>query len=286
MTNRSLQSRRNCFAKAGLDPQLYDKFMGVFCQEILAREPGAQKYVDDPALLSEVFDMMNEAWQETVYPPNEPALPQAEIPFDELYSLPGYLTALLECWHNWTIKSIANTISFIRRKPELQRECLVLADGFGAASFMMAAAFPSVPIKCHIMGASSLDLCNAICHQLQLPNLEIVAQPGTAPVVLAFECFEHFYEPQVFAEPVLAKCHMLVHSSPWRIAAHGHFKEYLIDGAPIPAAEVPRAFGQWLKKLGFVSSVKTYNFRFFNGDPEMYFKDIDQLQSTASTRPG
>jgi len=278
MTNRQLQSRRNAFIKAGLDPSLYDQLMATFCQEILIREPGAQNFVDDPATLNEVFELMNQVWQETVYPVDQPPLPRNEIPYEELYNVPGYLTALLECWHNWTIRSAANTISFIRQKPQLQRDILVLADGFGATSIMCALAFPNVKVKCHIMGASSLDLCKGIQARLQLPNLEIVTEPVNCPIVLAFECFEHFVEPQNFALPILGNCNMLVHSSPWRVPAHGHFKEYIMDGTVLPNAEMPRAFGQWLKKLGFVSSAKIYSFRFFNGDPEMYFKDIDQLQ--------
>jgi hypothetical protein len=282
MTNRQLQSRRNAFIKAGLDPQLYDDMMSVFCQQILSREPGSQKYTEDPAQLKEVFELMNSVWQETVYPADQPPLAADQIPFEELYNVPGYLTALLECWHNWTYKSAANVITFIRSKPQLQgRNILVLADGFGATSIMCAKAFPGIRVFCHIMGNSSLDLHKAIQSHMQISNLETVVEgvdQVEAPIVLAFECFEHFIEPQKFAAPFLARCNMLVHSSPWSIAAHGHFKQYVIDGTPVPSAEVPRMFGKWLKTMGFQSSAKTFSFRFFNGDPEMYFKDVDQLQ--------
>lgn len=281
MSNRSIQSRRKSFVKAGLDPDVFDTLMATFAKEILAREPGAQVYLDNPEKLVEVYQTMNEVWQETVYPPDGPKPGPDEIPYGDLYSMPGYLTALFECWYNWTIKSAAATISFMRLHPELQRDCLVLADGFGATSTMLAYAFPNIRVKCHIMGDVSIDLCNGIQHELNLPNLDIITdkvEEVKVPVVLAFECFEHFYEPQAFAGPVLSHCNMLVYSTPWRVDAHGHFKEYLMDGKVLNRSDMPKAFGKWLKQLGFVSSIKTYNFREFNGRPEFLFREIGQLQ--------
>jgi hypothetical protein len=215
---------------------------------------------------------MKEVWNTTLYPEGQSALTQDEIPLAELYSVPGYLTALLECWHNWTLKSVANTISFVKQHPELQQECLVVCDGFGASSVMWALAFPNLKVRAHIMGDVTTDLFMAIKTELGLDNLEMERTPTKEPIVLAFECFEHFYAPQQFAEPVLQNCKMLVHSSPWNVPAHGHFREYLMDGAVVPNSEMSRLFGRWIKSLGFVSSVKQYQFRFWNGDPELYFR--------------
>jgi hypothetical protein len=272
VTERQLESKRKIFKKAGLDPQYYDRLMAVFGTKIAASEPGSQKYLDDPTTLVEVFELMRDVWYDVVYPEGSAPMPQDQIPFDELYSLQGYRTALLECWHNWTMLSVANAIFFIRQHAELQGETVVAADGFGGASIMYALAFPSTKVKAHLMGDVSITTAKEIVQELGINNLQIITQPETAPVVLAFECFEHFYEPQKFAAPFLAGAKLLVHSSPWTVPAHGHFRQYKIDGTELPASEVSRPFGAWLKGLGFVNTARAYNFRHFNGRPEQFVR--------------
>lgn len=275
MTNRSIESRRRAFVKAGLEPQFYDQLMDVIGRNLVAMEPGAAPYVSDLGKLKEVYAVMNDVWDEEVLKPTQK--PQEEIPFDELYSLPGYLTALLECWHNWTLKSTALAISFVRQHPELQQHTVFVCDGFGASSIMYAKAFPNILVTAHIMGESQLSLCKALTSELNLPNLQVVNMPYTAPIVMAFETFEHFYDPITFAADFLSHAKMLCHSSPWTVPAHGHFAKYKMNGAEVDRSDMPKLFGKWLKGLGFVNTSKVYGFRHWNGEPEQYVRGVNQL---------
>ena len=235
--------------------------------------------------LSEMFEIMKLEWYSAVYPEDQPAIDPGKIDYEKMYSFPGYQVALLECWINWTMKSTCNTIQFFRDHPERVKDTTVVADGFGAASIMWASAFPNVKVVAHIMGDSQASICAKALKHFNLPNLTLESgySPATIhPVVLAYECFEHFYQPQAYATGIVRRCESLVYTAPWAVEAHGHFRAYLMDNdeQATPNHLVSRKFGRWLRDNGFKSSGTMYGFTFFNGYPRMEFKAQPELPGT------
>ena len=231
-----------------------------------------------PDMLRSIYESAQKVWIDHVLTPEQKA--QADIQYKELYSLPGYLIALYECWYNWTIKSTFQAIKFLKLHPELQRPTVFLADGVGLAGLMYAHAFPQTRVTSHIMGDSQLKVAKLLGETLGASNwsCDWPFPSGVTPSedvnVMAFECFEHFYEPQTFVPEIIAKAKMLVHSSPWKVSAHGHFAKYKMDGQEIDRADMPRAFGKWLRSMGFQNTSKVYGWRAWNGDPEIGVKTV------------
>ena len=274
--SKATTSRRKIFQNAGLDPDLFDSFCAEAQAAIIKTEAvsGDTWLAEDfqPDMLRAIYESAQKVWIDHVLTPEQKA--QADIQYKELYSLPGYMIALYECWYNWTIKSTFQAIKFLKLHPELQRPTVFLADGVGLAGLMYAHAFPQTSVTSHIMGDSQLAVAQALGAKVAPANWECVGGQmigGTFAEwnVMAFECFEHFYEPQTFAPEIIAKAKMLVHSSPWKVSAHGHFVKYKMDGQEIDRADMPRAFGKWLRSVGFVTSAKLYGYRPFNGDPSI-----------------
>ena len=142
--SKAIESRQKIFVNAGLTTGLFDRYCAEAQAAIISVE--AKQGVTwttadfEPKRLKEIYEVAKSVWVDNAVTPSQ--LPQDQIPFAELYSLPGYLVALYECWFNWTIKSTAQAIKFLKLHPELQRPTAFIADGVGLAGMMYAHAFP------------------------------------------------------------------------------------------------------------------------------------------------
>lgn len=196
------------------------------------------------------------------------SLPTGPSAINDAYHWPGYLPVLYECFLNWTFRSTGLTLQFFK-KFDLQAEsAIVLADGFGASSAMVATAWPECQVYANIMGASQLQVARRLFAELNLPNLHLVESVRPAEVVLSFETFEHFTEPEAYAGPLLPQAQVLSYTAPFAVKAHGHWPQY----HGVPAEDYGKRFSKFVRSHGLVDSKKALGFSFFNGYPRLFIR--------------
>jgi hypothetical protein len=217
------------------------------------------------ASLKACFKDFNDRWQVHVA--------QDNFSLDEAYSWPGYMTVLFECFFNWTYRSTALSLQFLKKFEIEPAEVLVFADGFGAASAMVASALPNTKVIANIMGAKQFAIAQNIKQKLDLQNMDVTQHFSSAEVVFAFEALEHFQDPLAVAAELLEKAGILIYTAPWKVEAHGHFKTY----SGYPAADFSKVFGKFMRNRGFLDSRKAVNFNFFNGYPRIYCTSLFTL---------
>lgn len=216
----------------------------------------------DKGSLKQAFESFRDRWWSNLPPETDLAAINAAYAWD------GYLPVLYECFLNWTFRSSALTMQFFRKFQLDAETAVVLADGFGAASAMFATAWPNCKVYANVMGSRQLKVARQLFAELNLPNLELVEQPVPAEVVLSFETFEHFTEPETYAEPLLRDAQVISYTAPFAVQAHGHWPNY----HGVPAADYGKRFSKFLRSRGFVDSKKAVNFAFFNGYPRLFLR--------------
>jgi hypothetical protein len=168
---------------------------------------------------------------------------------------PVYIKSLLDCFINFTVFNV-NRAAWILNKIYPNEPVWLPWDGIGLAGRFLN----SVGIKAYSQVADGfMNVC---------PN---ESKEKCADIVIAFEILEHVKEPIELIKKWSPE--VLIHSSPFSVMSHGHFKKYMFPGGERLATDAGSRFSVEMKHLGYAlgHTFLDYN-RHINGQPTMFVK--------------
>ena len=190
---------------------------------------------------------------------------QAGDPDYSIYNDEYYFADVWVCWQmysRWYLRSIMHPNSW---KPD---HCIgdLLADvdtvvdlgcGIGYTSEALAELFPDAWVfATNLPNTRQWKWClemSQVGNFTLLPDTTFVERPNAISLVVAFEYFEHFYEPIDHLMKVLNDVdpQFLYLANSFNTRSMGHFKEYSADGQLVDQKDISRKFNAALKAAGY-----------------------------------
>lgn len=171
-----------------------------------------------------------------------------------IYDGSEYLVEARACWEFYSrryVKGIARSI--MREKLEKQSEFLDLGCGIGYTSAALASEFLQARVTATNRETSEqFRICEAMAIDYGFEIVPDLSKIQQVDVVFAFEYFEHFQKPiQHLLDVLSLRPRMLFLANAFGTRSIGHFDQYTITGASVPAAKVQRIFNEVLRKNGY-----------------------------------
>lgn len=205
---------------------------------------------------------------------------ETDEPDFSIYADEYYFTDVWVCWQMYSrgyLRSINHPNSW---KPEHSIGDLVadvntivdLGCGIGYTSAALAELFPNARVfATNLPNTPQWKWCREMataCNFTLLPNTTFIDRPNSIAMIVAFEYFEHFYDPIDHLKKVLedTDAQFLYLANSFNTKSMGHFTSYSVDGRLVDQKDMSKRFNESLKKLGFYQ-VKT---KIWNNKPTLW----------------